>query len=298
MAAIDFFCAPDDRHRVILLVDLLEKAGQPVVLRTEPLAEPSRPCLIACTRRAFREPWISALFTGARQVAALRLDDAPLPGPAAQIIDLQAWPARSADRQVGPLVDWLAGGAPEPAPFGLPADRAAASFGQRPRRRDSLGRKVRTRLADSNLGGLLVLVGLLVGVAALLGTVEPDRPGAPREAAAEPIAAVEIPRANAAVGSARGERESAGEPVSRAGASPARAAATGVGASSTAAVTAGRADNTADPPPIVRAVALRRSDSLQYLCKPRTLAAAKAWGGVLHWSAATPPFDRACAEPA
>lgn len=119
MAAIDFFCSADDRHRVILLVDLLEKTGQRVNLRCDPFGDsfgepsgkagPGVPdaCLVACTRRALREPWIEALFTCGAQVVAIRLDDAPLPGPCARSIDMRAWPARSADRGVGRLVHWL-----------------------------------------------------------------------------------------------------------------------------------------------------------------------------------------------
>ncbi|HEX7038051.1 MAG TPA: hypothetical protein VF210_19955 [Pseudomonadales bacterium] len=280
MAAIDFFCAPDDRHRVILLVDLLEKAGQSVALRTEPVDEPTRPCLVACTRRAFRESWICDLFTRARQVVALRLDDTPLPGPAAEIIDMQAWPARSADRHVGALVEWLEGGAVPAGPSGAAlagtasGGTGAAARRQRPDR--PVMQRVRARLAETNLAGLLMLVGVL-GAAALLGAIEPGQRMARPDSAAPPP-------------------PSAGARVAAIGAAGEGDGATGVPSSRPGARLGGMAAEEALP--AGHPVAVPSVGPLHHLCDVRALAAAQAWSAVLLWTAAAPPFDRACGGPA
>ncbi|MDZ7670497.1 MAG: hypothetical protein U5Q16_14165 [Gammaproteobacteria bacterium] len=113
MLSIDLFCAADDQHRVKLLAEVLGdvqqalQSGQAVTLRAGPVAQPSDPCLVACTARALRAPWIQALFRADHTVVAVRLDDTPLPGPCTRIVDIQTWPARSADGDVEALAVWL-----------------------------------------------------------------------------------------------------------------------------------------------------------------------------------------------
>ena len=138
MSRVDMFCAGDDRHRVALLEDLLQQAGLSVVLHSAvPDRPPSDPCIVACTSRALKKPWIVELFSTDAAVVALRLDDTPLPGPCSRVIDMQSWPARSADRNVGALVDWLirhghgarsGAGAGATAPAGAPDLAADAAM--------------------------------------------------------------------------------------------------------------------------------------------------------------------------
>ncbi|MFW6094199.1 MAG: hypothetical protein ACODAC_09520, partial [Pseudomonadota bacterium] len=163
MQRIDFFCAPDDEHRVILLTDLLARAGQEVALRKAAVRRPTQPCVVACTRRALGELWIRRLFEDGHDVLAIRLDDAPLPGPCARVVDMQAWPARSADRQVGVVVRWLANraGGAEGADGAAPVRPAAP----RPHRHERL----------RNAAGTAAVVILAAGTVALLWISAPER---------------------------------------------------------------------------------------------------------------------------
>lgn len=279
MAAMDFFCSADDRHRVILLVDLLERAGQRVTLRCEPVADPTRPCMVACTRRALREPWILDLFHHtAPSLVVVRLDEAPLPGPCARIIDMQAWPARSADRQVGALVQWLQHGGGPPAGGGG-ARGGAGKPGNRGSAAGTRGTRVRAVQRPRNvLGGLGVLVLLVVG-GVLLYLAVPER------------------RANS---TDRAGGVSRIEPEQQDGGGPAAAAPpAGPGASITVSAvpaSAGVASDSAAPldmaapvpadsPPAPLAVPPSRDhlDALAHLCRARTPEAARAWAGALNW---------------
>lgn len=190
MATVDLFCAPDDRHRVSLLTDLLEQAGQNVRLVSEPVAEPTVPCLVAWTRRAAREPWIVALFVAEQPVLAIRLDDTPLPGPSAGSVDMQTWPARSADARAGDVVRWLAryapagsGGVAESAAEAGPPHGAggAASAGRSRRRR------------ESNLTAVVVVLTLIGAGVFVLWEQVPD-PGGRQARQQTGEAAAERPR--------------------------------------------------------------------------------------------------------
>jgi hypothetical protein len=169
MNSVDMFCVGDDRHRVALLEDFLVQAGQSVTLYTRPRAEPSDPCLVACTARSLRAPWIAALFDSDVAVVALRLDDTPLPGPCLRAIDLQSWPARTADRKVGDLVDWLMRqGGP-----GAVGDAQAGADG----RAGGGARRVASGRTSDNRRALLVLLLLIGGGALLLNLAPERRPG-------------------------------------------------------------------------------------------------------------------------
>ncbi len=190
-ASIDMFCAADDEHRVVLLVELLQRAGQAVVLRPGPVADPTNPLLLACTRRSLAEPWVTALFAGPRDVVAVRLDTTPLPQPCARVIDMQNWPARSADRKVAALVRWLvqhggagvaAGGAEVSA-----GDRSAA-HGPGSETAAPLHRRPRQRTSDGLRALLVIGVLVLVGGLLWLSAPEPGERGdgvEPRDPARE-----------------------------------------------------------------------------------------------------------------
>lgn len=225
------FCVGDDRHRVALLEDFLAKSGQSVTLHTRPVTEPSDPCLVACTARALRTPWIVALFDAGVSVVALRLDDTALPGPCLRAVNLQSWPARTADRKVADLVDWLTrqGGAGE-------RPGAAAAGGAR---RPSSGRSSDTRRA------LLVLL-LLVGGGALLLNLAPERRPGGDDPAVEDDGVLVLDAAMVAEDSVAGPAETApldaGAPPLPAGvaaAAPAAAPDRGAGAAAVAAEVGG-----------------------------------------------------------
>ena len=73
MARVDLFCVPEYRHRVILLVDLLEPAGQSLKLHTAPVGATSDPLLLVCTAVGLRSPWLAVLDWRQRR----RLPDEP-----------------------------------------------------------------------------------------------------------------------------------------------------------------------------------------------------------------------------
>lgn len=164
MSALDLFCAADDQHRVVLLVDVLEQtlqalhAEQTVALRSEPVARPSMPCLVACTSRALREPWIRELFASQKTLVAICLDDTPLPGPCLRTVDIQTWPARSADGEVEALAVWIYNYAAATAGTSVNADRVQVVEG-----------------TVASAERIPVAVGPSAGVAAMSG---PSSPGA------------------------------------------------------------------------------------------------------------------------
>ncbi len=287
-ASIDMFCAADDEHRVVLLVELLQRAGQAVVLRPGPVADPTNPLLLACTRRSLAEPWVTALLAGPRDVVAVRLDTTPLPQPCARVIDMQNWPARSADRKVAALVRWLvqhggagvaAGGAEvsagdRSAAHG-PGSETAAPLHRRPRQRTSDG--LRALLVI----GVLVLVGGLLWLSAPepgergdgVEPRDPARelavPGAAGDAAAgTPDLALSVP---GSVGPAAGADMS-----TDAGVTPAPASAVAEAAALAEAGAADAAQAAAAGPPDA-------ADALAHLCNARSLEAARAWAGTLNW---------------
>ncbi len=311
MDAVDFFCAADDQHRVILLTDLLARAGQAVSLHSEAVARPTDPCVVACTRRALREPWIVELFTSGPDrsgpdVLAIRLDDAPLPGPCARVVDMQSWPARSADRKVGSVVRWLEHARLVKALRSGPDDPATAPslLRRRPRRR-------RAPRDSRNLASLLVVLGLVAGTVALLWLAAPDggsRPAtdvaapdapapsldvplAPRRPATSPPegsdTAVEPSVAAAAQTGGNGARPLAGSPKGSPEGSP-KGSPEGSPAGSLHDVPEGLPHDVPEGPPatessVVEVAGPEDGDSLAHLCNARTVAAAEAWARALDW---------------
>ncbi len=261
MARVDLFCVPEDRHRVILLADLLEKAGQSLRLRTEPTALPSDPLLVVSTAAALRHDWLVALLQSDQQVVAIRLDNAPLPGLCAAVVDLQSWPARSADAKVGGLVRLLrAPGAGEP--------RASRSGGR--------VRSVPPKPAPSRNSwtGGLVAGGLLLLTGMVLWSLVPDSETSgqseiTRTAPEPPRATPKRPRPTPEPPQAAPELIVAPPDVAQDG-PPAAAAPSGTSspaASSSAPLAAPASGN----------------DSISRLCQAHSLQAALAWAGVLDW---------------
>lgn len=283
MQSIDLFCAADDQHRVKLLAEVLGdaqqalQAGQTVKLRAGPVAEPSNPCLVACTARALRAPWIRALFRVDHTVVAIRLDDTPLPGPCTRRVDIQTWPARSADSAVEALAVWLQnlkdGGTAHASRSAGVADAAPA--------RDSPGGevpsgtpRVRPAPARSDLKRGLLLLGLVVGGLGLLWLSAQRQSPAPADHAEQaPDTAAAAAPASGAYGAeaGRGSVDDAAMPLLPA------------------------------PLPLpVPAATAGYADALDHLCRAQTPAAARAWAGVLDWKqqrrAAQEPCVRALLE--
>lgn len=275
MARVDLFCVPEDRHRVILLADLLEKAGQSLRLRTEPTALPSDPLLVVSTAAALRHDWLVALLQSDQQVVAIRLDNAPLPGRCAAVVDLQSWPARSADAKVGGLVRLLqAPGAGEP-----PDSRSRVRVRAAPPKPAASRNSWTGGLVA---GGLLLLTGMVLwalvpdsetsGQSEITRTA-PELPRAaperPRPTPEPPRAAPEPSRATPEPPSATRERMMTPPDIAQDG-PPTAAAAPG---------TSSPAASSSAPP----AAAASGNDSISRLCQAHSLQAALAWAGVLDW---------------
>lgn len=313
MAAVDVFCSADDRHRVILLVELLERAGCGVTLHSETISSPSDPCLVAVTRRSLREPWVEKLFAQAPGVAAMRLDDSPLPWPAARVIDLQAWPARSADRKVVSLVQWLQlrqGDLGEPAASrgsrvaepgaGAASGSAAGSqvaagslsavagaTGRRARRAGD----IRVRAGDpgsQRWNGLLAL-GLLVGAVYGLIVIMPEDRGPAAPGPSDASAQQSVAEPSSEIGIAVSSSSVGGGTVA-----DGRIAGALQGSARPELLQHGGPPQPQDmlealPEPAALAVpgvdmpVRRHRDALARLCEARTPDAARAWAGALNW---------------
>lgn len=114
MAALDLFFSPEDRHRVILLQQVLEDAGVGLRLHTETFEPESRPVLGVLSEHV--ESWmVRQAIASADELIWLRLDNSPLPAPARQALALQNWPGRSADLAIAELVEALRRGWQPPA---------------------------------------------------------------------------------------------------------------------------------------------------------------------------------------
>ena len=268
MARVDLFCVPENRHRVILLADLLEKAGQSLRLRTEPTALPSDPLLVASTAAALRHDWLVALLQSDQQVVAIRLDNAPLPGRCAAVVDLQSWPARSADAKVGGLVRLLqapGAGAPQASRSGVRVRSAPPK--PAPSQNSWTGGLV--------AGGLLLLTGMvlwaLVPDSETSGQPEITQaaPEFPRAAPERPRPTPEPPQAAPDPPQTARERTMTPPDIAQ-DAPPATAAAPGP-------------SSPAAPSSAPAATAASGNDSISRLCQAHSLQAALAWAGVLDW---------------
>lgn len=282
-AGIDMFCAPDDEHRVALLVDLLRRAGQPVALRSTPVADPTDPCVVACTRRALAEPWIDAVFSGPGDVVAVRLDPTPLPHRCARVIDMQNWPARSADRKVASLVRWLVQHEPPPTSDGATAAASPELAARRRRRASSDGVRALAVV------GMVVLVGGLLWLSAS----EPDgRRDAVDQALDVTLApapsGVQIDGGSDAVAGGAADSDPLEGRV--AGGSASRISTTDGNVADRHVADGQVAGTTSQPPPPAVTSDLSApielpadADALAHLCNARTFEAARAWAGALNW---------------
>jgi hypothetical protein len=239
-----------------------------------------------------REPWIKALFAQPRSLVAVRLDTAPLPGACAQIIDMQAWPARSADRKVGTLVHWLQHGddVPPSASRSPPPRAGATGTGpSRPQRWQTgmrVGDRTRNILAVIAVITVIGLGGLLLSLA----VPDTDR----RVQRSDPVAdvAAERPTGREIYSSTSTEVDPPPLSVSPAGAPSTRTSAAEDPSGSavllrprnTQVLTqqadrrVASADQGAREPP-----SAIRSDALSHLCQAGSVDAARAWAGVLNW---------------
>jgi len=275
MLSIDLFCAADDQHRVKLLAEVLGEvqqalqSGQAVTLRAGPVTQPSDPCLVACTARALRKPWIQALFRTGHTVIAVRLDDTPLPGPCTRIVDIQTWPARSADADVEALALWLqkhsdGGSADSPHPAGAAATAPAA--GPLHRAVPGGAPRVRPARARSDLRRGLILLGLVAAGLSLLW-LSAQRQSPSRAEHAEQSSATTAVSGEPGNGSETGST-AAGVAV-EAKPTPTDAALEPPPGTMPA----------ADPAPATAGYA----DAVEHLCRAQTPAAARAWAALLDW---------------
>lgn len=318
MSRVDMFCAGDDRHRVALLEDLLQQAGLSVVLHSAvPERPPSDPCIVACTSRALKKPWIIELFSADAAVVALRLDDTPLPGPCTRVIDMQRWPARSADRNVGALVDWLirhghgarsgpgarvaaSAGAPAGAPIAVTSAASSASSRQQEVPPAAAPRRRRLRSGASEARRVLVIVAILVVGGVLLWSSRPERGGSARledpvagetsmlEASAVPPAADAVPASTAPAATNPGVRSVDESGVPGSAGDSVGPGVVDAGAGQTL-PTAAPASHSLRPHPDVG-----RADALAHLCAANSLQAARAWAAALNWKQRRRAADEAC----
>jgi len=315
MSRVDMFCAGDDRHRVALLEDLLQRAGLSVVLHSAaPDRAPSDPCIVACTGRALKKPWIVELFAADVAVVALRLDDTPLPGPCSRVIDMQSWPARSADRNVGALVDWLVrhnhgsgsvpaaaavalAGAPGPAASAVTAAGPSASSRQQDVSPAAAGqRRRRGRSSASEARRVLIILAILVAGGALLWSSRPERSAATQleESVAEqasPSEAAAVPPPDAGVAAPLEPQEPTAVAATPAG--PGGGSVVAETASPSALETAEHPDT--DTPGSPRPhLDVGHADALAHLCAANSLRAARAWAAALNWKQRRRAADEAC----
>ncbi len=107
MARITLFCLRELRHRVDLLADMLDQNGIAVEVLSQTESRISDPTLIVCNAEALQTPWVQAIFEREVRVAALLFENVAVPESCAHVVDLCAWPARSADRNLIDLISWL-----------------------------------------------------------------------------------------------------------------------------------------------------------------------------------------------
>lgn len=284
MAPIDLFCVPEDRHRIVLLADLLNRAGQDVVLREALVGTPSEPRLVACTGRSLRAAWVRELLAAPGATVALRLDGVVLPAHCQQVVELTTWPARSADRQLGGLVRWLRdpGSADLSRPGSTSQRRGATAVvgGARHRAARTPGRRWLPAVTVVSLLGLTTL--LLWSLAR-----EPDVPRRPSQSAAGPD--TETGRAvairDASPSAPRGTLQSDRTGAALSGAVTATAVTSG-SPDQEAALRAPGPPAASDPESdalVAAAASGGFRSSLSHLCEARSPAAARAWAQALNW---------------
>jgi hypothetical protein len=270
--ATDLFFLESDRHRVVLLAQLLKRLGISANLTSKPTESRSDPALVICTTASLRERWLTDLFGHSGRAVALLLDNAPLPRLCTQAVDLTSWPARSADAEVAGLVRWLK--SPEPVvDFGVAAARRLKSS----RAEETLaGHVADKRDGPSPWLTAGLLAALVTGFGLLLWSSMPDGE-ATESAAAKLEEAVELEGA--------AQLEAPVEP----GSLPQSAA-------DTVSTAGGRTDGPGAPQTSERdqpsagtasaeqqAAFRHHNDALSRLCRAPSPASASAWLGTLNW---------------
>ena len=183
MATCALYCAGEDRHRVVLLVDFFAELGLPCQLVTEPGGAVGEPAMIVWTQTSSTTPWLRHLFEADGEQVALVLDLVALPPGCGRAVDLSNWPARSADGNIKGLARWLRSSHPGGS-FGTATVRRLSGRVAAGKRTSSGARSDvpsrSTWSADSPnpwvvVGGLLLAAAFLVFLHKIGGEVE-DKP--------------------------------------------------------------------------------------------------------------------------
>ncbi|MEZ5596459.1 MAG: hypothetical protein R3E84_08720 [Pseudomonadales bacterium] len=104
---VTIYHAPDDAHLVRPFAAFLEAAElSPVCVdRLPPAWAPN--ALVICGAGHARQAWLHDALAEAENAVAVRFAEVPLKTGGGRQVDLLTWPARSADRTLMALADWL-----------------------------------------------------------------------------------------------------------------------------------------------------------------------------------------------
>ncbi len=167
MKRVDVFFTDEDGHRVRPLIRFLELQELDVRQHTAPTNKRSAPYLVIVSEHYAEARWLVELAAAADAIAVL-LVSAPL-ADGVRTTDLRAWPARSADKALASLAEWMK----SPSAGMPPASTTNA-------------RKGRGSNDQSQNRGALVVLSLVVILLVWLATLVPEQ-----EADAEVEAALE-----------------------------------------------------------------------------------------------------------
>ncbi len=156
MKRLDVFYTDEDGHRVRPLIRFLELQELDVRQHTSPANKRSAPYLVIVSEHYAQAPWLVEL-TMATDAIAVLLVDAAL-DDSVRTTDLRAWPARSADRALASLAEWM-----KSPSAGVPP--ASAGMARKAGRRNE---------QTQNRGALVVLI-LVMALLAWLVTLTPEQ---------------------------------------------------------------------------------------------------------------------------
>ena len=145
MKTFDVFYTAEDAHKVRPLIRFLELQDVGIRQNTSPKPVASSPHLVVVSEHFQEEAWAAEALEAADAIALL-LADAEVP-PETRTADLRAWPARSADRTLASVAEWIK----SPQAGSASQASAAKRTGVNPQRRQ-------------NIAAVSVLVMLLAGL--------------------------------------------------------------------------------------------------------------------------------------
>ena len=170
MKRVDVFYTDEDGHRVRPLIRFLELQDLHVQRHTAPSAGQSAPYLVIVSEHYTAAPWLVELTSAADAIAVLLVDAAL--ADSVRTLDLRAWPARSADRALASLAEWMKSPSARISPVSTGGARKQGSHNSQTQNR-----------------GALVVLALVVALLVWLATLSPDPEEQETEAATDRIAA-------------------------------------------------------------------------------------------------------------